>query len=174
MKLRDAITLAEKIKAQLEPFSERIEIAGSIRRGRPEVGDVDLVILPKPGQVAAIKERCRQKCAPVTDGPQNCIFRLPMVGPFAGVQLDIFFARPATSDLLQTLPGNFGTLLICRTGSKEHNIFLVEHAKRIGLTWNPYRGVIDPEGFVLASETEEDVFAALDLAFVPPASRERR
>ena len=174
MKLREAVTLAAKIKAELEPFSERIEIAGSIRRQRPEVGDIDLVILPKPGQLSAIKARCLQRCSAVTDGDQNFIVRMPAVGPFAGVQVDIFFAHHATKDFFQTVPGNFGTLLLCRTGSKEHNIFLVEHAKRFGMSWNPYRGVINPEGYVLASETEAEVFSALGLGFIPPESRERR
>lgn len=174
MKLSAATALAEKIKAELQPFCERIEIAGSIRRGRPEVGDIDLVILPKPGQLAAIKARCLHRCAPVTEGDQNFIVRLPMSGPLPGAQLDIFFARPATKDFFQEVPCNFGTLLLCRTGSKEHNIFLVEHAKRMGLTWHPYRGVVDPEGYILASATEQAIFTALDLEFIPPAQRERR
>ena len=76
-------------------------------------------------------------------------------------------------DLLNTAPDNFGTLLLCRTGSKEHNIFLVEHAKRLNLRWNPYRGVIDGAGNVLASETEEDIFKALDLPWIQPEDRER-
>lgn len=172
MKLARAIVIALKIQEQLAPLCERIEIAGSIRRGRPEVGDVDLVILPKPEQLPAIKTRCAQKCETVRDGEQNCIYRLPL-SDHTEIQLDIFFARPAVRDLLNTAPGNFGTLLLCRTGSKEHNIFLVEHAKRMNLRWNPYRGVIDSAGNVLASETEEDIFKALDLSWIKPENRER-
>ncbi len=175
MKLFDAYNLAEKIVAQLAPLCERIEVAGSIRRARPECGDIDLVILPLPGQIAAIKSRCSQKLAAVTEGEQNCIYRFSQSpgAAWSGVQLDLFFARPAVKDLLQTVPGNFGTLLLCRTGSKEHNIWLVESAKRLGLTWSPYRGVLDADGYVIASESEEDVFKALGLEFIPPQRRER-
>lgn len=172
MKLARAIVIALKIQEQLAPLCERIEIAGSIRRARLEVGDIDLVILPQPGQLNAIKARCAQRCEVIRDGEQNCIYRLKLSDD-ASVQLDIFFARPAISDLLNTAPGNFGTLLLCRTGSTEHNIFLVEHAKRQDLRWNPYRGVIDGQGNVLASETEEQIFTALNLPWIKPEDRER-
>jgi DNA polymerase (family 10) len=172
MKLVRAIVIALKIQEQLAPLCERIEIAGSIRRARPEVGDIDLVLLPKPGQLSAIKARCTQRCTMVRDGEQNCIYRLTLSGGVE-IQLDIFIARPAVSDLLNTAPGNFGTLLLCRTGSKEHNIYLVEHAKRLGRRWNPYRGVIDEQQTVLASETEQDIFTALKLPWIKPEDRER-
>ena len=172
MNLKRAMAIGESVMNALAPHCEQIEIAGSIRRQRAEVGDLDLVILPKPGKLDIIKARCAQRCARVTDGGQNCIYRmqLPDLTQF---QIDLFFARPANRDLLQYVPSTFGTLLLCRTGSKEHNIWLVEHAKRLGLTWNPYRGVIDAEGYVLASESEEEIFKALALEFVPPEKRER-
>ena len=175
MKLFDAYKIADKIKAELAPMCERIEIAGSLRRGRPEVNDIDFVILPKPGQMDAIKARCEKKCHVVKDGEQNYIVRLPSYGGGGGgFQVDIFFARPAVKDLLQTVPGNWGSLLLCRTGSTAHNIYLVEHAKSRGFTWNPYKGVLDAEGYVIASETEEEIFDMLALEFVPPANRERQ
>lgn len=174
MKASEAIKIAELIKAQLAPMCERIEIAGSIRRGRPEVNDIDLVILPKAGQLDAIKARCEKKCQVVKDGPQNYIVRLPKGGHSGSeFQLDIFIARSQQRDLLQTVPGNWGSLLLCRTGSTAHNIFLVEHAKSRGFTWHPYDGVKDGDGYVIASETEEDIFDMLALKFVPPANRER-
>ena len=162
--------MAEKIAGQLAPMCERIEIAGSIRRGREWCNDIDLVILPKPGQRAAIKARCAANSRVVTDGEQNYILELRDA---TRTQLDIFFARPPFKDLLQTIPGNFGSLLVCRTGSREHNIYLVEHAKRLGLVWKPYAGVFDGDGCCLASEEEVEIFAALELEFIEPARRER-
>jgi DNA polymerase (family 10) len=103
----------------------------------------------------------------ISDGRQNMIVRLPN-----GVQLDVFLARPREQDLLETRPGNFGSLLLCRTGSREHNIFLIEEAKKHGLTWQPYEGVKDATGRIIASEEEEHIFQALGLEFVPPAFRE--
>ncbi|MHB8520691.1 MAG: hypothetical protein ACYDH9_08025 [Limisphaerales bacterium] len=164
--------LASRIAAELQPLCERIEVAGSIRRRRTNVNDIDLVILPKPGKLPAIKTRCSERCAAVIDGPQNTIFRLAL--PNGGdVQIDLFFARPAIKDLFQEIPSNFGAILLCRTGSKEHNIYLVEHAKKIGLKLNPYGGVFDEEGYCLAAATEEEIFTALNLDFIPPESRDR-
>lgn len=51
MKLDKALEIAERIKELLAPYSERIEIAGSIRRKKPEVKDVELVAIPKPYDV---------------------------------------------------------------------------------------------------------------------------
>jgi len=48
MKLEEAQVIAEKTKALLAPYCERIEIAGSIRRKKPDVGDIELVAIPKP------------------------------------------------------------------------------------------------------------------------------
>lgn len=171
MKPRRALNLAEQIATALTPLCERIEIAGSIRRARPEVNDIDLVILPRPGQLQAIKDRCRVRCAAVTDGPQNCIFRLPL-DVHSDIQLDLFFARPASRDLLASAPGNFGSLLLCRTGSKEHNIFLIEHAKRLGRVWKPYEGVFAGDT-CWAAEEESEIFTALDLPWINPEERER-
>lgn len=172
MNLARAIVLADKIREQLQPMCDKIALAGSIRRSRPEVNDIDFVILPKPGQLQAIKQRCKQNCRAITDGDQNFICALRL-SPGNEFQLDIFFARHPVKELLQIIPGNFGSLLLCRTGSKEHNIYLIEHAKRRGLTWNPYQGVFDSEGYCIASETEEAIFDALNLDPVPPERRER-
>lgn len=171
MNLARARNIADKIVMELSPLCERIALAGSIRRARPWVNDIDLVIRPRPGQLQAIKERCAQRCAVVTDGQQNCIYRLRLSDQ-TELQLDIFFARPAARDLLTATPGNFGSLLLCRTGSKEHNIFLVEHAKRLGRVWQPYAGVFAGEE-CLAADDEGEIFTALDLEFIRPEDRER-
>jgi len=169
IELAKAQGMAEKIVAAMAPYCERIAVAGSIRRLRPMVGDIDIVVLPKPDQLRAFRLRCKQNATVVSDGDQNLILTLK-----SGVQLDIWIASHAEKELLDTRPCNFGSLLLCRTGSIKHNIHLVQHAKSVGLVWNPYWGVFAPHGRrALASETEEDIFKALKLDFVPPERRER-
>ena len=69
-------------------------------------------------------------------------------------------------------PGNYGSILLCRTGPTRHNIRIVERAKDQGLEWNPYRGVITPKGEVLAAETEAEIYTALGLPWHEPADRD--
>ena len=165
MHLLQAQAIASHIVDELRPLCERIEIAGSIRRQRPECADIDLVILaPDP---AAVKQRCRMRCAPVIDGLSNATFRMS-----SGVQLDLFFARPPVPDLIESKPCNWGSVLLCRTGSKEHNVFLCQRAHKLGLKWNPQEGVLDPEGYVIASETEQQIYEMLGLPFILPVHRE--
>jgi DNA polymerase/3'-5' exonuclease PolX len=195
MKLHAAMTLAERVQRELQPFCHKCEIAGSIRRARPEVGDIDLVILPKVedgiSTVRQIKDRCRERCRVITDGAQNFICGMkvkhepPQVGTFE-FQLDIFFAHGGVPDLLSPQPSNFGSLLLCRTGSKEHNIWLATRAKSMDMKWNPYQGLfagglwelegqesVYRGGQLIASETEEQIYAALGLKWIAPALREQ-
>lgn len=158
--------LAEKIVAELAPFCELIDVAGSIRRGRDWVNDIDLVVLPKSGQDAALIDRCRRNAALIKSGPQCTILRLANE-----VQLDLWIAHGEQGDMFAKKPTNYGSLLLCRTGSVRHNIYLVEHAKKLGLKWDPHHGVFHGET-LLASATEMDIFNALGLAFVKPEQRE--
>lgn len=164
---------AEKIVGELSPFCDRIEIAGSIRRGRAEVGDIDLVCLPRDeGQLDQLRARAR-KTNPWTieDGKMQLLIILET--PLGPIQLDLFFASHPDRHMFGVSPGNWGSLLLCRTGSAQHNIFLVGAAKRRGLRWNPYWGIFDAHGASVASETEEEIFKALELDFVKPEERER-
>lgn len=168
MPIAKAQAHADRIVSELAPMCERIEIAGSIRRRRPFVGDIDLVILPKAGQLQSIKQRClRSQPQVLLDGEQNFVLLLG-----GNVQLDIFFARGPVPDLIAPKPGNFGSLLICRTGSKDHNIWLVQKAWPQGCRWLPYEGV-QRDGRIIAGETEEEIFTALGLSYLPPERRER-
>jgi DNA polymerase (family X) len=170
--LPKAQALAEKVLGALSMFCTRIEVAGSIRRRRPMCGDIDIVAEPRPGQLEGLIERCKERASLVQGDKVNLIFRLR-----DGTQLDLFVATPADADMFQRTPGNWGSLLLCRTGSKEHNIYIIEEAKRQGLRWNPYHGVFSASGLGpsrwVAGETEEEIFAALGMEFVTPEKRER-
>lgn len=168
VKLLNAYKLADRIKETLSPWCKKIEVAGSIRRARPEVGDIDLVILPKPGCEHDIRNRIKAQTTVVSDGHQTLIVRLSN-----GVQIDTWFAHHGVTDLLDPQPSNWGTLLMCRTGSRQHNIFICQKAAELGLHWDPHRGVRDGSGRILAAEEEKDVFLAVGLAWIPPALRER-
>ena len=165
--LEKADAAANQILGVLKPYCELVSIAGSIRRRRPWVNDIDIVLLPKRGSDLPLRNRVKRSTTVLREGDQLLSVRLNN-----GVQLDLFLADQKTVDLFAPTPTNFGSLLLCRTGSKEHNIFLVEHAKKIGLVWNPHHGVFR-DGELIASETEQAVFQALQLPFIEPEKRER-
>jgi DNA polymerase (family 10) len=168
MILSAAQILAEKIATELQPFCSRLEIAGSIRRRRPEVRDIDLVCIPKgyAGR-GAILTRCVQVSRLIKEGDQYVVFMLP-----GGFQLDLWFAHEDIPNLLDVTPSNWGMLLLARTGSTEHNIWLARTAKVRGLHFNPHQGILRGDQ-VIASRTEEEIFSVLGLPFIRPEARER-
>lgn len=170
VKLSEAERIADRIATELQPFCTRLEIAGSIRRGLGEVNDIDLVIIPR--DQSALRDRVLRNSTAIQDGPHNLLVRLQN-----GVQLDIFFAHAGKADLLESTPSNWGSILLCRTGSKEHNIKLCQRAARLGLAWKTMEGIypalnrnLNPN-LPIASATEQDIFRALEMDYLPPESR---
>jgi DNA polymerase/3'-5' exonuclease PolX len=181
-----AASRAEQILEWLHPYCELIEIAGSIRRSRPTCNDIDLVVIPKFSErivtvdmftqktvrVNLLRERLIQYIAEnpaahwlgrgAERGPEpreDAVNMLLITK--AGVQLDIFTATAAT----------WITLLICRTGSKQHNIWAAERAKNMGGHWNPYKG-LTLHGAGVPLHHEEDFYTALKSPYLPPDRRD--
>ena len=157
---------AALIAAELAPFCHRIEVAGSVRRGCDYVGDIDLVAIPKDMQ--GLRARLTRNCITECVGDENL-----RVVTSIGVQIDLFLARGAGRDLLNQIPSTWGSVMLCRTGSVKHNIWFIQQAQRKNLTWRVQRGLYTPEGECVASETEEAMFAAVGLKYVPPERRNK-
>ena len=163
--LKKAQSYAEKIVAELQPYCSRIEIAGSIRRKRPECHDIDIVCIPT--DVPGLKKRTLAKACELCCGEQ--VFRVQTV---VGIQIDIYFAHNGKADLFRPLPSNWGTLMVCRTGSAQHNIKLCQQAAKLDLKWDPHHGVFNKAGDCIGAATEEEVFAALETFYLAPERRE--
>jgi len=170
MKLAEAQHLAAKIEHELLPFCSRIAVAGSIRRERAEVNDIDLVLIPKAG-LKPIVDRVTAKWRQVA-GVKSDARNLRFVSP-TGFQLDIFIAHDDVEDLVSSTPSNWGAVLLCRTGSLIHNTQLCAHALLKGLKFAPYRGVLDHNtDKIIGSRTEEEIYGALGLKWREPRERE--
>ena len=170
MKLQEAEALAFKILQVIEPCCERVAIAGSVRRRRPEVHDIDIVVIPKPFMWGRIPILMRSELGAIQGiaGPELIRMYVPFLTscPYQDnserrVQVDFYAARPET----------WGVLLLIRTGSTDHNIRLCTHAKALDMMLSASRGVIE-KGVVIASKTEEEIFKALILPYVAPGDRE--
>lgn len=157
MKLEDARAIANEVKEALLPCCERIEIAGSVRRQKPEVNDIDVVAQPFDMDAfnCAVKYLLQKV---MLDGPK--IKR----GIYKGAEIDLYVASDAT----------FETLLLIRTGSKEHNIRLTSLAKKKGMKLHASGlGLEDQHGNIVA-QTEVGIFGYLGLDYLPPEKREWR
>jgi len=156
----DADQAAQAIRAHLGSCGaiERMEMAGSYRRGKDTVGDLDvLVIAADAGKVMDCFAACPGVAQVLARGDTKMSVRLR-----GKLQVDLRVV-PAES---------FGAALQYFTGSKAHNIVLRGMAKDRGLKVNEY-GVFRGEKQV-AGRTEEDVYAAVGLPWIPPELREAR
>jgi DNA polymerase (family X) len=139
---------------------ERIEIAGSIRRRRESVKDIDLVATS--GDPTAVME---------------AFITLPQVEAVTMHGLtrsSVTIQEGGQVDLRVVEPESFGAALAYLTGSKAHNVRLRELAQKRGLKINEYGIFRAEDDERLGGAQEEDVYRLLGLAFVPPELREDR
>ena len=163
MSLEMADKLAEGVKIRLAPYckekadgSAYIEVAGSVRRRKHRVNDVDFVLIPIPAELwkfnQAVKAMGRIKAA------GSKIMRV-MVGAY---QVDLYIATPE----------NWETLLLIRTGSTENNIRLCSRAKE--LSWHLHAsgdGLFNEKGERIAGDSEISIYNALGLRWQRPEER---
>jgi len=156
MKLEDAVQIAERVKTLLAPECEKIVVAGSIRRRRPVVNDVDLVLIPKDW--LTVVNLLRGLGSVSMSGKK--ITRVTMDD---GTRLDVYYATPE----------NFTTLLLIRTGSVQNNIRICDLAKKKG--WHLFAngsGLFNERGERIAGDSEESIYKALGLIYQEPWDRE--
>jgi len=164
IRIEVAKELAEKVCKELEQWCEKIEIAGSIRRKKPIVHDIDLIGIPKEEYT---REFVAQKFCSMGQKVMVSGFTKSSIVK-DGIQIDL--------NLNARNQGNYGSLLLHFTGSAGSNMKLRTVAKKKGYMLNQY-GVyaLNEDGSTrecIAGATEESVFEVLGLAFVPPERRD--
>jgi DNA polymerase (family 10) len=183
MKLAAAEEIAESLTAALAPYCERVCVAGSIRRRKPEVKDLEICVVPVWDTVPDLfgvglgNTRLNRlyesrrvfgdlgvrwikpgtpEIVPWRIGPEGKYWRALVRGR---IKLDLFLCAP----------DNWGWILAIRTGSAEFSTALLTHAKRLG--YHSEKGRLHQGGQPLATPEEADVFRLLRLAYVPPEAR---
>lgn len=136
----------------------RLDIAGSIRRWKETVRDIDILATSTdPGGVM----RAFTRMPGVKDVLMKGATKSSVVTE-EGIQVDL---RVVEED-------SFGAALAYFTGSKEHNIRLRERAVKAGMKLNEYGLFREPDGKMLGGRNEEDIYRVLKLQYVPPELRE--
>lgn len=162
---REVRQLTQPLITKLRAMSgvTRVELAGSVRRGRETTADADLLVAASDGPaVVAAFTNLPEIASVLSSGPEKASVRLS-----GGLQCDLRAVPQAC----------FGAALQYFTGSKDHNIALRALARRRGLTVSEY-GVFrlsdTEQRRPLAGRTEEEVYAALGLSWIEPELRENR
>ncbi len=151
--LEEAQRTTAEVKAAMEAQCELIEVAGSIRRQKSKVHDIDFVVVAKSdGDWLKINEKLKQlKAKPNCSG--NSVIKAFVPCKDGLFQVDFYRAKPST----------FGIHLLVRTGSADHNMWLAGYAFSKGMRLKYSEGLIK-DGVAVAGETEQGVFEALELA----------
>ncbi len=157
---------ADKIIEHLRayPGVEKATPAGSLRRGRETVGDLDILVTGPACCEDAEREKLIDHIIKlpglmeiIARGENKISFRLR-----GGMQVDV-----------RTLaPESFGAAMQYFTGSKAHNVSLRQRALKMGYTLNEYSLARLDNQEVVASKSEQDIYAALKLDYIPPEIRE--
>ncbi|HZT07758.1 MAG TPA: DNA polymerase/3'-5' exonuclease PolX [Chloroflexota bacterium] len=157
-----ALPAAEEAAMALRshPAIQRVEPAGSIRRRRDTIGDIDLLVASAQPAAAV--------------GAFTSLHIAREVLASGSTKATILTAGNLQIDLRVVAPDEWGAALLYFTGSKEHNIELREMAMRRGWKLNEYGLFDEASGRRLASATEHDVYASLGLPWIPPELRESR
>ena len=155
-----AEAMAEELAGILRgPGVDRITPAGSLRRGRETVGDLDLLVTGPDATPALDRFIAYSRVEEVLGRGENKASA--KVGR-EGLQVDVRALPPAS----------FGAALQYFTGSKDHNVSLRTRAVRMGLKLSEY-GLFRSEGDArVAGETEAGIYEALGLPWIPPELRE--
>ncbi|MBI3859082.1 MAG: DNA polymerase/3'-5' exonuclease PolX [Thaumarchaeota archaeon] len=156
MLLPEAEGVFQALAAYFEALGIRIGMAGSLRRGKSTVGDLD--ILSTDGRVIDAVANCPGVAQVTERGPRRASVKLE-----SGVQVDVrLFAED-----------EYGAALVYFTGSKDHNIELRSIAVAKGWKLNEY-GLFAKSGKRMAGTTEEELYDKLGLKYVPPELRENK
>lgn len=187
--LLEAAPIAVALATALAPACERIEIAGSIRRGRPDVGDIELLAVPKTHYAAVESDGFFDSPEPVlVNELVEAVTAMREAGVLAeveqhkaegqryiksvhvdsGLQVDLFMVRP---------PASWGVLYLIRTGPASYSQWFVTEARRRAMHVDGgqlHRGGLGCGAIpceVIPTPEEEDVYRAFGLPWVRPMDR---
>jgi DNA polymerase (family 10) len=167
-KLDDVDESAQKLMAyisRMDKIVESVTPAGSLRRGKETIGDLDLLVTMRPG-------RDKQKDV---DEVAEHILKYPGIDQTLAHgenKVSVILGNGLQVDVRLLEKECFGAALLYFTGSKEHNVVLRGRARDMGWTLNEYALTTLKGGRFVAGKTEKDIYDKLRLDYVEPELRE--
>lgn len=179
-----ALAVAKELCAALQPVTRRLIVAGSLRRRKPEVGDVEILYVPKfetqqfdffSTREANLVDRLLQSLLAV-----GTLQKRPNVnGSFAWGDKNKLALHPSgiPVDFFSATEENWFNYLVCRTGGAENNVLIANAAIRRGWKWNPYGPGFSRGGPLAGPEqnhpvkSEREVFEFAGLPYREPWER---
>ena len=179
--LASAKEVADQLVRLLAPHCERIAVAGSIRRKRPQVKDIELLCASKVTSAADLFGRAvtswrfldKKLDALVADG-SVLKKRADKSGRYSyGEHNKLLVHVPSgiPVDLFSSSTKNWGMSLVVRTGPKEFNVRMMSRFRELGMPGHAYGGVTDQGGAEIECPDEETVFRLLGWPGMPPERR---
>ncbi len=151
------LAVAAEIVERLRAACAAVVVAGSLRRGKPDVGDVEIVYiplvtsLPDPEDMFALRE---VNCAEIVIGEMLNQSFLTKRGAWGDKnKLAVHVATGMPVDLFAATRENWHNYLVCRTGPAESNMQIAQAARARGWKWNPYGS-----GFSRGGDGEADEY----------------
>ena len=158
MKYETAKKIGEEVLEQIKPYIIKGEIAGSIRRKKPEVHDIDLVIIPKNEFMIM----------------GNIKMALKSFGKFEMKGYQILRVKGKNDEKIDCYIANeknYEVLILIRTGSVNHNIKLAKKAISLGMKLDFSKGLVNSKTRKVIANTEKTIFEILNMAYVEPENR---
>lgn len=165
MILSQAQAIANEVKNQLAPYCERIEIAGSIRRQKSEVKDIEIVAIPKPYDTGLFEDGAAMvvnQWQKVKGEMDYNACRYTQRIHTTGIKLDLFFANP----------DNWGLIFAIRTGSAEYSHHILA-AGWVRMGYKSREGHLYREANKIPVREEIDLFNLLKIPFISPQDRNK-
>lgn len=177
-----ALGVAEVLVESLRPYCERITIAGSLRREKPKVGDIEILFVPRverravPGDMFAEQDTNLAYLAIQRLIEQRILDKRLNVNGSASWgrwnKLAVHVPTGIPVDLFESTPAKWFNSLVVRTGPRELNERIATLAQKKGCRWAVYDiGFIDSHGDHWPMHSEKEVFDFVGLPYAEPRER---
>ncbi|NQV14490.1 hypothetical protein HQ531_03450 [bacterium] len=149
--LERASELAKQLLEEIEGFVDSVVIAGSIRRRRAQVKDIDLVCVADDRM--KLYQYLVEKGYKMSTNAHSAEHYWRFI--YNGISVDLFWATKET----------FPMILLIRTGPKHHNIHLINRAKQFGKRISSSIGIYSKSGDLIDTKTEVDIYRELHMVY---------